>query len=474
MSNPQSDQWHATGAQWTAVWALLLAAFVTLMDVTVVNLAVPSIAADLQATDVQSQWILLAYLVPLASLLLPLGRFGDALGRRRLFLFGVAGFALGGLGAGTAQSINVLIAARVLQGVGAATMMPQVLALTQVILPSDQRRRAVGYFGMVSALGAVAGPIIGDAILTIDLFGLGWRAVYLLVVPPCILSSLIVVSFLSPDHSGSSKRIDVRNGLLVALAVTGLVFAAVQGRAQGWPAWIVVLPPASVLLLAYVVYTQRNRVSDKTEPLLPSGLLRSDPFLRRASMILLVFSGIAGVPFLLAIALQTGPQLSPGEVAMALAAHPIFAVAGAAVAGRWSPANPWTLPSIGSILTCGGIVLIVIVYAQTGDNISAPVLLIPLALVGCGMGLSNVALMSGALAQVPNDVAGAASGMLQTAQQIGITLSIAIVGGLYFGNTSDATSDAASAALLFPGAVFALASVLCGLGAIFQEKEGET
>ena len=470
MSNPQSDQSHATSAQWTAVWALLLAAFVTLLDVTVVNLAVPSIADDLRATDVQSQWILLAYLMPLAALLLPLGRFGDALGRRRLFLFGVAGFALGGLAAGTAQSITVLIAARVLQGVGAATMMPQVLALTQVILPPDQRRRAVGYFGMVSALGAVAGPIVGGVILTIDLFGLGWRAVFLSVIPPCILSTLIVVSFLPSDDSGPSKRIDLWNGLLVAFAVTVLVFAAVQGRTMGWPIWMIALPSVSFLLLVYVVYTQRNGVSDKDEPLLPSALLRSASFLRCASMILLVFSGIAGVPFLLAIALQAGPQLSPGEVAMALAAHPIFAVVGTTVAGRWNPAILWNLPSIGSVLTCGGIVLIAIEFTQAGDDIMAPVLFIPLALVGFGMGLSNVALMSGALARVSSDMAGAASGMLQTAQQIGITLSIAIVGGLYFAIASGATSDAASAALLFPGAIFALASVLCGLGAISQKK----
>ncbi|WP_300039470.1 MFS transporter [uncultured Roseobacter sp.] len=471
MSNPQSDQLHATSAQWTAVWALLLAAFITLLDVTVVNLAVPSIAGDLQATDVQSQWILLAYLVPLASLLLPLGRFGDALGRRRLFLFGVAGFAFGGLAAGTSQNINVLIAARVLQGVGAATMMPQVLALTQVILPPEQRRRAVGYFGMVSALGAVAGPIIGGAILTIDLFGLGWRGVFLLVIPPCLLSSLIVVSFLSSDDSAPSKRIDAWNGLLLALAVTGFVFAAAQGWGMGWPIWIMAMPPASVLVLAYVVYTQRNGVSDKVGPLLPPALLTSAPFLLRASMILLIFSGIASVPFLLAIALQAGPQLSPGAVATALVAHPIFAVAGAAVAGRWNSANPWTLPGSGSVLTCGGIVLIAIAFTQAGDDITTLALLIPLALVGFGMGLSNVALMSGALAQVPNDVAGAASGMLQTAQQIGITLSIAIVGGIYFANSSGDTGDVASAALLFPGAIFAMASLLCGLGAIFHNTK---
>ena len=117
MSFPPTEPINATRPQWIAVWALLLAAFVSLLDVTVVNLAVPSIAKDLGATDSQSQWILLAYLVPLAALLLPLGRFGDARGRRRLFLLGELTFGIGGLAAGTAQGTNVLIMARALQGI---------------------------------------------------------------------------------------------------------------------------------------------------------------------------------------------------------------------------------------------------------------------------------------------------------------------------------------------------------------------
>ncbi|WP_415402155.1 MFS transporter [Tateyamaria sp. SN3-11] len=461
----------ATKAQWIAVWALLAAAFVSLLDVTVVNLAVRNIADDLAATDAQSQWILLAYLVPLAAFLLPLGRFGDALGRRRLFLFGVLAFAAGGLAAGTAQNVTVLIIARIVQGYGAATMMPQVLALTQVILPTDQRRRAVGYFGMVSALGAIAGPIIGGAVLSVDLLGLGWRAVFLLVIPPCVLSSVVVGSYLPRDDLSTSKRIDIRHGLLVALAVTGLVYAAVQGRPLGWPIWIMAMLTTSLFLLAHVVHAQRKGVSGKVEPLLPPELLRSTPFLQRAAMILLIFSGIAGVPFLMAIALQDGPDLSPGEVAVALAAHPIFAVAGAAIAGRWAPANPWRLPLIGSSLTCMGTALTVFAFARVGNDINAPVLLAPLAIVGLGMGLSNVALMSNALALAPKEIAGAASGVVQTGQQIGIALSIAIVGSIYFAATTRTTGDAASTALLYPVTIFAVASILCLLGAITHKRK---
>ncbi len=150
---------------------------------------------------------------------------------------------------------------------------------------------------------------------------------------------------------------------------------------------------------------------------------------------------------------------------MALAAHPIFAVAGAAVAGRWTSANPWTLPGLGSVLACTGTALIVLAFAQAGDDIAALALLAPLALVGFGMGLSNVALMSGALALVSNDVAGAASGLLQTGQQIGVTLSIAIIGGIYLGTAAETTVAAATMAPLFPIVVFATAGLLCGLAA---------
>jgi MFS family permease len=471
---PPTEPINATRPQWIAVWALLLAAFVSLLDVTVVNLAVPSIAKDLGATDSQSQWILLAYLVPLAALHIPLGRFGDALGRRRLFLLGVLTFGIGGLAAGTAQGINVLILARALQGIGAATMMPQVLALTQVILPPEQRRRAVGYFGVISALGAIAGPIIGGTVLSLDFFGLGWRVVFLLVLLPCVVSMVVVALFLQRDTQASSRSLDVWHAALVALAVTGLVFGIAQGRTLDWPIWIIALIPASVLLLAWVAFALSQGMSDRVEPLLPHALLQSASFLTGAAMILLVFCGIAGVPFLLAIALQAGPQLSPGAVAVALAAHPVLAVVGASIAGRVAPLNPWMLPTTGSILTCAGIVLVILAFWIFGDDINAPILVPPLAIIGFGMGLSNVALMSNTLALAPKDSAGAAAGLIQTGQQIGIALSIAIVGGLYFGSVQETTAQAAAMALIFPAIIFALASLLCMLGAVSYSRKAAT
>jgi hypothetical protein len=231
------------------------------------------------------------------------------------------------------------------------------------------------------------------------------------------------------------------------------------------------LIPASVLLLGYVAYAQSHSLFDRVEPLLPRALLQSTSFLTGAAMILLVFCGIAGVPFLLAIALQAGPQLSPGAVAVVLAAHPVLALVGASMAGRIAPSNPWTLPTIGSFLTSGGIVLVILSFGIFGDDINSPILVPPLAMIGFGMGLSNVALISNTLALAPQHSAGAAAGLIQTAQQIGIALSIAIVGGLYFGSAQETTIQAAAEALFFPTIIFVLASVLCMLGAVLHPRE---
>ncbi|WP_306144701.1 MFS transporter [Roseibium sp. MMSF_3412] len=456
---------------WSAVSALLLGAFVSLLDVTVVNLAIPEIARDLKTTGTQAQWVLLAYVLPLAALLLPMGRFGDALGRRRLFLTGIVVFTLGACFAGFAQSISTLIIARTIQGIGAATMMPQVLALIQVILPSDQRRRAMGYFAMVSALGAIAGPIIGGVVLEVNFYDLGWRIVFLMVLPPCAVSVLIAAWCLDKDVSLSRRSIDLWHGLMIAMAIAFLVFAATQGRVLGWPFWLMALFTTSLLLLRHVFRAQLKGRPQTLEPLLPQDLLHSREFVRGTSIILILFCGIAGIPFLLALALQAGPQMSPGTVALTVVVHPVLATLGAFLAGRVAPGNHWVLPMLGSMTTFGGTALLALIFWWLGNEVSATHLLVPLAMVGFGMGLSNVALMSFTLAAAPKECSGAASGVLQTAQQIGIALSIAIVGGLYFGHTHGDSMQAATVALLFSAGVFAVVCILC-IAAVQSHRRG--
>jgi len=471
MSDQAVDLSSSSARPWIAVWALLLGAFVSLLDVTVVNLAIPEITRDLETTGTQAQWVLLAYVLPLAALLLPMGRFGDALGRRRLFLGGILAFTLGACFAGFAQSISTLILARTFQGIGAATMMPQILALIHLILPPDQRRRAMGYFGMVSALGAIAGPIIGGVVLELSPLELGWRLVFLMVLPPCAVSALLAAWYLDKDISLSHRTIDIWQGLMIAAAIASFVFAAAQGRVLEWPLWLIALFPTSLLLLRHVVRVQLKGRPQTIEPLLPQKLLHSRDFVRGTLIVLILFCGIAGVPFLLALALQAGPQMSPGAVALALVVHPVLATFGAFLAGRVAPSNHWVLPMLGSFATLCGTALLAMLFWSLGNEISAKHLIVPLALVGFGMGLSNVALMSFTLAASPKESSGAASGVIQTAQQIGIALSIAIVGGLYFGHAQGASMQAAKVAILFPAAVFSVVSLLCLVATQFHKKE---
>lgn len=464
-----------TTQSWIAVSALFLAAFLSLLDVTVVNLAMPSIVHDLGASDTQAQWMLLAYLVPFASALLTFGRFGDALGRRRLFAVGISGFAMGAFVAGMADSTVVFLVARVAQGFSAAAMMPQVLALTHVILPPELRPRAMGYFGMVSAMGAVAGPVVGGVVLAADFAGLGWRMVFLMTIPACLASLGAIMVLLEREPIQSLSSLDVRSGVWAGVAIALLIFPIVQGRSLGWPFWAIALIPVTCYLGARVIRDQLHAEASTVAPLLPAELLRSATFMQGVALVLLLFAGIAGVPFLLALDLQIRSGLSPGDVAMALVAHPLAAVVSSNLAGRIHPANRWITPTIGSLLTLAGILLIRQTLMRAGLAITPADLLLPLSLVGLGMGAATVSLFQNTLSQVPAAVAGAASGALQTGQQIGIAISIAAVGALYFGGVGGSTDDVASVSaaansLWFPIVLFGTLSILCLSAAIADCK----
>lgn len=475
MTSTVSMSSSTTKRSWIAVLALFLAAFVSLLDVTVVNLTLPRIARDLGTSDTQTQWILLAYLVPFASALLPFGRFGDVLGRRRLFVTGASGFAIGAMGAGTADAVAVLLFSRVIQGFAAAAMMPQVLALTHVIMPPEARPRAMGYFGMVSAMGAVAGPVIGGLVLAADIAGLGWRIVFLMSIPFCLTSLAIVVTILPKEPFRSLASLDIRNSVLIGISVALLVFPMVQGRNLEWPYWIIVLFPLAGLLGAHVIRNQLRADGTGRIPLLPKELLRFPPFLFGLMVMLVLFAGIAGVPFLLALYLQGGPGLLPLEMAMALVAHPVGATVAAYLAGRINPANDWLKPTVGTGTTLLGIVLVRHALLRGGVDVSASDLLVPLAFVGLGMGATTVSLFQSLLSKASAQMAGAASGMLQTAQQIGVTVSIAVVGAVYFGTMEgpaieDASVSAAAKALLVPIALFGVLIVLCASSAVSTQK----
>jgi MFS family permease len=226
--------------RWPALLVALAAVFMDLVDLTVVLVALPSIERTLGAGEAALQWTVAGYSLTFALLLITGGRLGDIVGRKRVFVTGLAGFTLASLLAGVAPSAGMLVAARVLQGGMAALMVPQVLSFIQVEFPASERPRAFAVLGMTFALGGVSGPLLGGLLLQADLFGWGWRTIFLINLPIGITALAGATWLLRESKSDHAPRLDPGGTALVTIGLLALLYPLVQGHELNWPAWTVV------------------------------------------------------------------------------------------------------------------------------------------------------------------------------------------------------------------------------------------
>ena len=250
---PQSKA-EADPRRWIALFVLLLASFMNLIDVTIVNVALPSLQANMHADPSQLEWVVAAFVLAFALGLLPFGRLGDVVGRTRMFLIGVGLFTLASAFCGLAPSIEWLIVARVLQGLAGAIMTPQVLAIAQVTFPPEEKGQAFSLFGLSAGLAAVTGPILGGLLIGANFFGLDWRPIFLVNVPVGIIA-VVAGLYLIPRTPGHP---DLKNDFvgiaIFALATIAMIYPLVEGRSFGWPLWAFALIGVSLLLVALFVF----------------------------------------------------------------------------------------------------------------------------------------------------------------------------------------------------------------------------
>ncbi|MGO1959199.1 MAG: MFS transporter, partial [Canibacter sp.] len=261
-----------------AVIVLLVALFMDLMDVTIVNVALPAIQEDLGATSEHLEWIVSGYLLGLAALLITGGRLGDIFGRRRVFVIGVIGFTAASLLAGLSSTAGALVGFRAMQGLFAGVMVPQVLSIIQAIFPPRERAAVYGITGAVTGLAAVAGPLVGGALITGDAFGIGWRSIFMINVPIGVVLIVGALWLIPETQSAHALRVDVRGVLLAMGGVLALVYPLVEGRQLGWPLWTFALMLLSPVLLALFARHQRRPSAANHAPLLPMGLFRDRGF----------------------------------------------------------------------------------------------------------------------------------------------------------------------------------------------------
>lgn len=435
-----------------ALLVVLLALFMDLLDNTIVNVALPTIRDDLGAGPSTLQWVAAGYALSFALALITGGRLGDIFGRKRVFLIGIGGFTLASALCGAAQTPGQLVAARVLQGLGAALMVPQVLSIIQVLFPAGERGKAMAAFGGLAGVATVGGPIVGALLTDGDVAGLGWRSIFLINIPVGIFAMVAAAVFVPESKAERANRLDLPGVVLVTVGLLLLIYPLVQGRELG-PLWSYASLAGSLVVLTGFVFYQRRRADS---PLVVLALFRHRSFSGGLLVALLFFGGVFGYLLVFMVYLQSGQGFSVLRAGLAsipwAAAVPLFAAMSLAVFA----------PRLGRSTLQVGLVLITASMfwqmAVVRPGVSPLALAPALVVGGAGMGLILALLFDFTLADVPVEDAGSASGLGTTVQQVGTAVGIAAIGAVFFAlPSSSGLSDAFRGALWMPVVMFAAA-----------------
>ena len=415
-----------------ALAVLLTAMFMGQFDFFVVNVAAPSLRADLHASDGALQLIVGGYAFAYAAGLITGGRLGDLFGYRRLFVIGMIGFALASLLCSFATTPGQLVAARLAQGFAAAAMLPQVLALITATVPTPARPRAIGWYGVAAGLGSIAGQVLGGALITADLAGLGWRAIFLVNVPVGAVAAILAWRMLPTLPPRQRPSVDLIGAIGAATAVAAILIPLTIGSSEGWPPWSWACMAAAIPLAAATWRWQQHLTGCGRTPLLDVTLLHTRTF-RAGLLANTAFMCYFGsFMFTLTMLLQAGLGLD------AFRAGLVFAPAGVtfslgALAGRPLLSRYGRYPVLaGSLLTAASLALLALSLHAAGPHISLAWIVLPTALASLGNGIVLPSLIGAALVDVAPERAGLAAGALNTAQQFASAAGVAIIGALFF------------------------------------------
>ncbi|MFJ3664966.1 MFS transporter [Streptomyces sp. NPDC090106] len=415
----------------SGLFTVLLAAALPLIDFFIVNVALPTIGEDLAASESVLELVVSGYGLAYAVLLVLGGRLGDLFGRRRLFLAGMAAFGVTSLACGLAPTAWTLVAARIAQGAASAAMLPQVLATIQAATSGPRRAKAMGLYGATAGLSMVAGQILGGLLVAADLWGTGWRSVFLVNVPVVVVGLVLAVRTVPETRSQRPEPVDVPGTLLLAASLISLLAPLTEGRSAGWPLWtwlsLAVFPFAAAGFCA----VERRADRRGRTPLVPPSLLRLDS-LRRGLLLIVPFSiGFSGFMFVIAVALQRGAGLGPVDAGLALAplavAFFFVSLAGPRLVAKYGT----RVVTAGSVLQGLGLTLIALAAWRAWPDLGLLELLPGATVAGAGQALQLPVILRIVLSEVPPARAGVGSGVMATTQQSSLALGVATLGTLF-------------------------------------------
>lgn len=409
---------------------LLLGGFVTLFDLFVVNVAVPVIQQQFNASFAGVGLIIAGYELAFGILLIAGGRLGDRYGRRRMFSYGMLAFALTSTLCGLAGSLWVLIVARFLQGAAAALLFPQIYALLRVLYGEEQRRRAFARLGMTLGLAAIFGQVLGGFIIEANILGSGWRMIFLINLPIGVLAA-IAARRIPESRLGQAQRLDVKGLLLAAAGLLLLLFPLLEGPSRHWPWWILPMILVAMLLLGWFVRWERYLASRRGDAVLDPALFRQGHFARGTAIVLAIYSTASSFFLCFALLLQSGMGLTPFQAGSLFAPASAAFMLGSFLAPGWVQRRGNIVLAGGVTIYAGGMLLLV-VQVLTGNVFEAPLQLLPgLVILGFGQALSMTPLLNWVLGLAKEHQAGMAAGLVSTVQQVGGALGIA-ASGMFF------------------------------------------
>lgn len=427
--------------RWWILCVVVLAQFMFVVDVFIVNVAIPAIQLDLHASSGQIQLVLAAYQLAYAVLLITGGRLGDIFGRKRLFLFGLGGFTTASALCGVAPTAGVLVGARVFQGLAAALMVPQVLAVIQVSFPARERSVAFGIFGFALGLGSIVGLILGGVLIGSNVFGLGWRMIFLVNLPVGLFGLLAALPLLRESRASAALKVDGIGVALISIALFCLTYPLVVGHDLGWPLWSILCLIASLPVLFLFARYERYKAAKDGSPLINLALFRNGAFALGLVITFVFYAGIVSFLLILTLYLQTGRHFTALAAGLTTASLGIgFFVTSTAAVKLVPRLGGRVVLLLGMCIMAVGLGGIGISVSVSGTNLPVIALMVGLFVYGLGEGFVLPTLVNTVLSGIQSTEAGSIAGVFTTMQQISGAIGVALIGIIFFGQLATQTT----------------------------------
>lgn len=432
--------------RWLELIIVLSAPLLSVIDLFIINIAIPSIKKGISATDAEVQLVIAGYLLGYAAFLITGGRAGDHFGRKKIFFWGMFFFTVTSCLCGLSMTPFQLNLTRFLQGASASFMVPQTIAFIQVLFPDHKERtKAIGIFGITLGLAAMIGQVAGGYLVNLHLVVEGWRLIFFINLPIGILTLWATHKYVTETKANHSSKFDYMGVLILTIALSCLIYPLTQGREAGWPAWSILMIIASFGLFAFLIYDQKRKLSQNRNPLIDIRVFAIKDF--NIGLVAVLFHFMLHTSYLLlsAVYLQNGLGISSIDAGLFFIIPSLMFMTSSIMASK-------LIAQFGKrVLQTGVVILALAFFLQIeffDPGVDNWIVVSLMSLWGIGNGLVLPSLLNVALKSMPSEYAGAAAGIYSTFQQTASALGVSIIGGIFFNFSSQGWPIAYKAGLI--------------------------